>query len=177
MRARSRPALSAVGCGLIVIGVIAGSGRAADATTEPPAGCQVTHPNGRTAPGERPSASVHGGHGLWTALPLDGILRISDTTPLSPSETAGTIHRDGSLSTKFAWWGSKAAAAKLTIRGKRLDGHARPLRLTAGAGAKARSPHFWATRLRFAEPGCWKVTAKSGHARLTFVLAVQRADD
>jgi hypothetical protein len=176
MRAGSRPALSATAaCGVIVIAVIAGAERAHAAA---PADCPVTHPNGRNAPGERPSPSIHGTHGLWTPLPLDGVLRISDTTPLEPDETFGTLHRDGSLSTKFPWWGSTAAAKKLTIRGRRLDGDARPLRLTAGAGSNAtNSPYFWATRLRFAEPGCWKVSAKSGRARLTFIVAVQRADD
>jgi hypothetical protein len=139
------------------------------------AGCHVTHPNGRTAPGERPSDSIHGEHGLWTPLPLDGVLRITTGTPVAAGETLGTIHRDGSLSTKFAWWGSRAAAAKLTIRGTRLDGDVRRLRLTVGPGAIANSPHFWASRLRFATPGCWKIKARSGRAHLTFTVSVQRA--
>ena len=141
------------------------------------AACHVTVPNGRTAPGERPSDTFHGRHGLWTVLPADGVLRITETIGLSPDATYGTIHPDGSLSTKFPWFGSRAAADKLRIRGRRLDGPARRLRLTVGKGAEANSPHFWATRLRFARPGCWRVNARSGRARLAFTLSVQRADD
>ena len=140
--------------------------------------CHVTHPNGRTAPGESPNASFHGKHGLWTVLPLDGVLRITTTTPVPPGETFGTISADGALSTKSPWFGSNSAAAKLTIHGTRIDGPARRLRLTLGEGsASANSPHFWPTRLRFARAGCWRVTAKSGHAHLTFTLSVKRAND
>jgi hypothetical protein len=139
------------------------------------AACHVTHPNGRTPPGGNPSESFHGKHGLWTVLPLDGALRITSTRPVPPGEYFGQISDDGALSTKFPWWGSKSAAAKLTIHGTHIDGRARPLRVTVGQGASANSPHFWPTRLRFARPGCWRVTGKSGHARLTFTLAVSRA--
>jgi hypothetical protein len=183
-----RPRLAAAGCALVLAGVIltgdhvvhAGASSiaiAAPIAAKQPAACDVTHPNGRTPPGEGPSDSAHGEHGLWTALPLDGILRITTRTPVADGETAGTIRRDGSLSTKFPWWGSKAASAKLTIRGRRLDGDARPLRLTIGPGAVANSPHFWPSRLRFATPGCWKVTAKSRRAHLTFTVSVQSAQD
>jgi hypothetical protein len=144
---------------------------------EATAGCRVTHPNGRTAPGESPNESFHGRHGLWTILPLDGVLRITTTRPVPPGETFGSISPYGALSTKFPSWGSRSAAAKLSIRGTRVDGRARPLRLTVGPGASANSPHFWPTRLRFARAGCWRVTAKSGRARLTFTLAVHRARD
>lgn len=142
----------------------------------PSAGCYVTRPNGRAAPGEAPSAAFHGRRGLWTVLPLDGVLRITRTTPVPPGETFGSVGRDGSLATKFPWWGSRSAAARLTIRGERLDGRAAPLRLTAGPGATARSPRFWATRLRFARPGCWRVVAMSGRARLAFTVSVRRVD-
>jgi hypothetical protein len=153
-------------CGLVLLGH-AGVAVAAD--------CDVTHPNGRSAPGERDSDVFHGGHGLWTALPLDGVLRVTTDRP-ADGETVGAIHRDGSLSVKFPWFGSKIAAAKLKIRGTRLDGKARRLRLTIGPGSLARSPHFWASRLHFATPGCWRIKARSGRAHLTFTIAVQRAE-
>lgn len=155
-------------------GEIASTARLAEA---PSAGCHVTHPNGSKAPGEAPSDTSHGKRGLWTQLPLDGVLRITATTPVPPGETFGTMSPDGSLNTKFPWWGSRSAAAKLTIRGTRLDGQARRLRLTGGSGPTANSPHFWPTRLRFSTPGCWRVTAKSGRARLTFTISVHSAND
>ncbi len=120
---------------------------------------------------------MHGGHGIWTALPPDGVVRITTRTPVAAGETAGTVYRDGSLKTKFPWWGSKVAAAKLRIRGTRLDGNARPLRLTIGPGAEANAPHFWPSRLHFATPGCWRIKAKSGRAHLAFTIFVQAAED
>lgn len=140
-------------------------------------GCRVTRPNGRTAPGESLSQSFYGMTGLWTLLPVDDVLRITSVTPVPPGATGGTVHSDGSLSTKFPWWGSRSASARLRIRAKRLDGGARQLRVTAGPGSSARSPHFWPTRLRFATSGCWQVDARSGRAHLTFILSVQAARD
>ena len=146
-------------------------------TVEPAAAvtCHVTHPNGRTPPGEGASPGFHGRRGLWTALPPDGVLRITSTTPVPPGATAGEIHPDGSLTTKFPWFGSRAARPRLVIRGRRLDGPARRFRWTFGPGSEARSPHFWATRLTFARPGCWRVTGRSGRARLRFTVEVQAA--
>ena len=169
----------ATAAALITLVACGGDGPSAnvDLASDAAARCHVTHPNGRTPPGEGPSASNHGAHGLWTVLPLDGVLRITTATPVPPGETFGTVSPSGALRTKFPWWGSKSAAAKLTIRGTRIDGRARSLRLTVGPGATAHAPHFWPTRLRFARPGCWRVTARSGHARLTFTLSVRRAPD
>jgi hypothetical protein len=138
-------------------------------------GCPATRPNGSSAAGQRPSDTFDGERGLWTVLPLDGVLRITTTTPVAPDTTFGKVYADGSLSTKFPWWGSRSAGSKLTIRGYRLDGRARQLRLTVGPGAEAGSPHFWPTRLRFARPGCWRVTGRSGHAGLAFTISVRRA--
>jgi hypothetical protein len=180
-RALTACALAIVASGGIVVAARpSGTGsHASEVALEPaaaqPIGCHVTHPNGRTAPGETPSGTFYGKRGLWTLLPLDGVLRITTTSPAPAGETGGQIHPDGSLSTKFPWWGSRSAAAKLTVRGRRLDGQARRLRLAVGPGATARSPHFWPTMPRFAKAGCWRVTARSGRARLTFTIFVRRA--
>src|SRR4051812_48735133 len=95
-----------------------------------PAACHTTHPNGRTPPGGRPSPTFHGRHGLWTTLPADGVLRITTTRPVPPGQTFSQINPDGSLGTKFPWWGSHAAAPRLTLRAHRLDGPGHPFRLT-----------------------------------------------
>jgi hypothetical protein len=162
---------------VVLIGASLVAVRLPGAASSEAVACHVTKPNGSTAPGERPSDTHHGKRGLWTVLPQDGVLLISMTRPPPPGTTGGTIHADGSLSTKFPWWGSRLAASKLKIRGRRLDAPARRLRLMVGPGATARSPHFWATRLRFASSGCWRVTARSGRARLRFTIAVRSAAD
>ena len=173
----------AITAALIALAGCSGSGHARDAATgtkvdaarDAAAPCRVTHPNGRAAPGESPSVGSYGNQGLWTVLPPDGVLRITTTRPVPPGDTFGQISPAGALSTKFPWFGSTAAHPTLTILGTRLDGRARPLHLRVGPGATANSPHFWATRLRFSTAGCWRVTAKSGPALLTFTLSVKRA--
>jgi hypothetical protein len=170
-------ATRALALAVVLMGAIVVAVRVFGADTSASVACHVTHPNGSRPPGERRSPNHHGKRGLWTVLPLDGMLVITTTHPPPPGTTFGRIYPDGSLSTKFAWWGSRSAAAKLRIRGRRLDGRAPRLRLTAGGGATARSPHFWATWPRFASRGCWRVTARSGRARLTFTIAVRSADD
>jgi hypothetical protein len=165
----------ALALAVVVIGAIGVAVMLSGANSSASVACHVTHPNGSTPPGEHPSDTFHGKRGLWTVLPHDGVLVITTTRPPPPGTTFGKIYPDGSLSTKFAWWGSRSAAAKLRIRGRRLDAPARRLRLTVGAGPTARSPHFWATWPRFASPGCWRVTARSGRARLTFTIAVGSA--
>lgn len=177
MRVHRVATACAVAIVLIGVTVVAVRLFSGESSASADAGCRVTHPNGSTPPGEAPSDTHHGRRGLWTVLPPDGLLVITATGSSRPGTTFGQIHRDGSLSTKFPWWGSRSAAEKLSIRGRRLDGQARLLRMTAGPGAKARSPHFWPTRLRFAEPGCWRVTARSGRARLTFTFLLSRATD
>jgi len=140
--------------------------------------CPVTHPNRSAPPGGTANDSTHGKRGLWTVLPPDGVLRITTRIP-GPGETFGSLYSDGSLSTKFPWFRSRRAGADLVINGRRLDAASPKLHRAfrdGPGGSQAQSPHFWPTRLRFAAPGCWRVTAKSGHtARLTFTLAVERA--
>jgi hypothetical protein len=169
--------VAALALAVLLIGpmVVAGRSSAADSSTS--VLCHVTHPNGSTPPGGRPSETHHGKHGLWTVLPRDGMLVITTTTtrPSPPGTTLGKIYPDGSLSTKFPWWGSRSAAAKLRIRGRRLDGHARRLRLSVGSGPTSTSPHFWPTWPRFSRQGCWRVTARSGRARLAFTIDVRSA--
>ena len=135
--------------------------------------CAVTIANGQAPPGESKSPSDFGNDGLWTLLPVDGKLVVSMTRPLPPGTVFGEFGRDGSISTKFPWWGAKSAGRHLRITGRRLDRNARPLRATI-APAVTRAPHFWATRIKFATQGCWRVTGTTGAQTLTFVVQVVR---
>jgi hypothetical protein len=112
----------------------------------------------------------YGNPRLAAVLPRGGNLVVSDAHPPLPrSAWFGQIHADGSISVKLAWSGS--AHGQLRITGARVDAHARPLRAHVATG----TPHFWASRLTFASPGCWRVTGRVGAARLSFVLAVRTA--
>ena len=135
--------------------------------------CPLTIPNGQAPPGERQSPSDIGNGRLWTLLPTDGKLAITTKVPSPPGTTFGELHHDGSLATRFPWWGGPSAGRRLRISGRRLDQHARPLRARIAAGFTA-APHFWATSITFASEGCWQVTGTAGTAKLAFVLEVMK---
>jgi hypothetical protein len=140
--------------------------------------CPVTQ---RSVATEPPAAGGYNYRkpGLWTPLPPDGMLRISTSVPPGPGATFGRIYADGSLTTKFPWFGSHLASNKLVINGKRLDAPAPRLHRVArnGLGGSVAQgwPHFWPGYLRFPTPGCWRVGARSRHAHRTFTISVERA--
>jgi hypothetical protein len=136
-------------------------------------GCAVTIPNREAPPGESSSPLDFGNGRLWTLLPIDGKLVVSMTGPFPPGTVFGEVHRDGSMATKFPWWGARSAVGHLRITGTRLDGHAKPLRANVAPGL-THAPHFWATRITFATEGCWRVTGTAGTEKLTFVVHVMR---
>jgi hypothetical protein len=98
---------------------------------------------------------------------------ITTTRPPPPGTVIGELSRDGSLATKFPWWGARAVGGHLRISGRRIDSHARPLRASVAPGL-TRAPHFWASTITFATQGCWKVTGTVGTNKLTFVVQVVR---
>jgi hypothetical protein len=156
-----------MGCLLAIGGLWVGAGGAHQSSAA--AGCPVTIPNGSTPPGARPSASHHGNGRLWTVLPLDGKMVVTTKRPSPPGTTAGYVHRDGSISVKWPWWGVKSVGRRLIVTGRR-QGSSRA-RILARIGQR-RTRHFWASVLHFTRKGCWRVTARTRRARLTFVIAV-----
>jgi hypothetical protein len=146
-----------------------GVGARADA----PFHCPATIPNGQAPPGESSNPSDLGHGGLWTLVPVDGKLVITMTRPPPPGTVLGRFHRDGSIGTKFPWWGAESVGRHLRITGSRLDSHANPLRASVAPGL-TRAPHFWASTITFPSQGCWKVTGTAGAGTLTFVLQVIR---
>lgn len=124
--------------------------------------CTVTQPNGNTPPGEQPDNKFYGNGKLWTLLWWpDGTLNYP---PVGP----GIILADGSLQVKVGW--VRGVKGRLTIEGRRLDGHGPPLRawIPEGYGDIG----FQATGVIFPTPGCWEVTGRVQEARLTFVVNV-----
>jgi hypothetical protein len=161
---------------------------AADMTTPvPPASpvtspmpCPVTLANGSTPPGERPSPGYHGNGALSTALWPNGRVVFEPGGP-------GSVEPDGSLSMKWPWWWD--VGRQLTIKGRRLDGAAPPLRAEAPGGRRLDVPpstdsstalevtRFQATALIFPSEGCWEVTGNVGDASLTFVVLVVKVGE
>lgn len=127
---------------------------------EPPVGCPVTLPNGRTPPGEDPHPEHHGNDVLITALWLNGVVLIDP----------GMVLPDGTLGMKWPWW--RLTPGKLSIEGRRLDEDAPALdfEVPDGYGESGFQP----SGLLFPTEGCWEVTGRVGDGSLTFVTWVQR---
>jgi hypothetical protein len=133
--------------------------------------CPVTIANGSGPPSEYPSPDHHGNGALWTALPPGGI------------DKGGTPEPDGSTSQKYPWW-TVGTTGELTIRGRRVDAPAPPLRARSGARSGGGVPEtpfaavpggrFWPSGIYFPTEGCWQVTGRVGRTSLTFVVLMAR---
>jgi hypothetical protein len=129
--------------------------------------CAVTVPNGVVAGSSvrdqssygNPALSV-GPFGLWP----------NGTVIFKPGG-AGFLTSDGALVMKFGW--TRGVPGKLHVTGRRLDGEADPLRLSANDGYG--DIGFQASYLIFPTPGCWEVNARVGKredSRITFITRV-----
>jgi hypothetical protein len=133
--------------------------------------CAMSIPNGLAPPGAPTSGgfAAEFGNGRL-ATQADGVI--------TPAREA-----DGSLSWKFAWWGTREPRQPLAIRGRRLD-PLTPLmtirvheRFVAHANEgyveSAPVPRFWSSSVTFPTEGCWQVTGIVGSVRLSLVVLVQ----
>jgi hypothetical protein len=146
------------------------------ATWSASAGCPVTIPNGRTAPGERRSPDYHGNGKLWTGLARDGRFAVLPRSEdIGPNGVAadGLLLPDGSVAIKAPWWRGPVVRGRLRLRARRLDRPAPRVDRTV-------SPHgygltgFQAMMLRLPTTGCWEGMGSVGGASLTFVTLVWR---
>jgi hypothetical protein len=165
----------------------AGQSSLPQADPESPFTCPVTVPNRRTYT-DIELAPLNGRRGWLTTTAPDG----TKTTVASPlgnhgndalSTTlwpegkvvfkpgaAGFVLEDGALEMKFPWW--RLVRGRLTIKGRRLDGAAPPLRASIPDGYGEIG--FQATELIFPTAGCWEVTGHIGDRSLTFVTLVEK---
>jgi hypothetical protein len=155
--------------------------RPTPARDEPDDSCDPTSANGSTPPGELPSPSWHGNGRLWTNIVgRHGELRFP-TRFSSPDDPAPVgrpgIHADGSATAKVVWIGPRAPGPRwrtkrLRITGRLLDGAAPRIHDRSRSTARNGNPHLWAMYLTFPTPGCWRVTATAGDARLSVRIRV-----
>jgi hypothetical protein len=157
-------AIAAAGV-LIAVGVLVlrGSGAAAS--------CPVTIPSGEPPPDSPSASGWHGSGKVRVGLPEDGRLAVTDEHPPPPGTTPGTVHDDGSISSKFLWWLARSAGRRVRIAG-RLDGGSETHVLARG---RRRLPDYWPSRPRFPSAGCWRVTGRAGRSRLRFTIDVSAA--
>lgn len=125
--------------------------------------CPVTRPNGNSPPGERPSPDFFGNGRLWTVTYYPRLVA-----------TARNVEPDGSIAEKVPWW-ADGVEGGLEISGRRLDGHASPLRSRINSGAPQTGfsgDAFWSSAIIFPTEGCWEISGKVDDITLTFVTLV-----
>ncbi len=142
-------ALTLVVSGLVFVVLAAACGPAGavgrPASTAPPA-CPATFPNGNAPPNERPGTNYDANGKLWTILPPDGTVLVTDP---------GWIEPDGRIGLKWQWWRSAASAGQLTITGRRVDAEAPPLEAVIPEGYGTTGHQT--SGIIFPTPGCWEV--------------------
>jgi hypothetical protein len=144
------------------------SGDASQLSGAPADPCSVTPPDGR---------AVNGNHGdpaeLEVILPGSGLIlgmRRGAKPPPGDHLTTEDVSPGGEIAIKFPWWsGHPKAADRLRISGRSLDGVAGRVR---GDYPRPVSQGLYPGRLVFPAEGCWRVTGRTGPAKLTFVVAV-----
>ena len=107
-------------------------------------------------------------HADWHGKLYVGALWPSGTIIFGP-HGPGFRFADGSMGMKISWYRAPGLRGLLTIRGKRLDAPAAPLRATMWGHSEA---GFQPTTLVFPTEGCWEVTGEVAHTSVTFVTRV-----
>lgn len=120
--------------------------------------CPVTPPNGTAPPGAAPAPTWHGEGRVWIALWTGPVVVAGD----------GYMLADGSIVLKFGWW--RGVEGDLTIRGRRIDAAAPPLRADVPSGYGESG--FQVSGIEFPTEGCWEISGTVGEASLTFVVLV-----
>jgi hypothetical protein len=138
--------------------------------------CPVTLPNYSPANRSKDSAAGfsaaafnHGNANMRVHLTwFDGILRAS---LLTGGGARASVNSDGSISTKLGWW--RGTPGTFSITGRRLDRSAPPLRVSLSR-ASYPTIGFIPSGLTFPTTGCWRISARQGVGRLSFVVMVRR---
>ena len=122
--------------------------------------CPVTIATRTTAPPLRRTGNYHGTNALFTTLWPKGIARARADDDLRP---------DGRIWIKFPWWKGPGGYGKLRITGAGVGGTIGTVsaHIPSGYGRS-----FQATAIIFPREGCFRVTATSGSARVSFVTFV-----
>jgi hypothetical protein len=126
--------------------------------------CPVTVP-GRASP----SGFNYGNARLRAVIWPHGHL-VAGTLPNGGS--FARINRDGSITAKLGWL--RGIPGRLTIRGRRLDASAPPLRARVPSTHSYGQTGFIPTFVIFPTTGCWKVTGEQASAHITFVVKVTK---
>lgn len=161
-----------VSCGRLPLSQATIGPAVAPAAESRQATCQITHPQlPQFIPPAPYSTTVpsaefwYGASSLWTAIPNSG------TWPGLPYES-------GSYTQKVLWWRDgydwrSETSPKLSVRGVRIDGPAKPMASSAATNAFASDiGSSMLVLVQIPAPGCWKITGQYKEASLSFVVWV-----
>ena len=160
----------------VALAVVVCAGKSESASSSTTGGsCPVTVATGRVP---KEVARFGGAEFNYGNANLRVILRPHGTLiagRLPDGGSMATINRDGSISTKLAWWrglSAKLVGHKLVVTGHRLDAPAGRLRAAVpdGYGSQGVQP----TGPTFPTVGCWQVIGKQGNISLSFVVKVTK---
>jgi hypothetical protein len=118
--------------------------------------CALTKSNHRPTPnGAYGRTFNHGNGGIWVVVPPRGTY----------DRGWGTVSRGG-LTAKVAWY-SVVPAGAIAIESRRLDRSAPVWR-----GRATQIGAVQTSGVRFASPGCWRVTGRVGGKALSYIVRV-----
>jgi hypothetical protein len=153
----------------LLLALVPAAAQAGSSTAGP--ACRPTIPAKANVPrgnGVSAASFNYGTRRLRTAIYWPrGVLRAG---MLPDGGSMASLNHDGSISLKLGWW--RGVAGKLTIRARRLDAAAPPVRgdVPDGYGPKG----FQASVITFPTTGCWRVVGAVADARLAFVVRVTK---
>jgi hypothetical protein len=134
--------------------------------------CPVTPANGNSPDARERVAGWHGQHGIWLFLgEKSTIVAFRRAQPPPAGTLLGRALPDGSVYAKILWRRDQRARGRFGVTGRRLDGKAQPLRANVDTSPAA-SATAVPSSLIFPTPGCWRIDAKSGRARLSVAIRV-----
>ncbi len=134
--------------------------------------CLVSRPHGTPPPGALGGGWI-ANSGLATGIGQGATVFVGGG--IATGSTLGFAQTDGSIFAKFLWVRDFRASGVLRVTGRDLFNPEE--RLVAQLGqATGPAGEFVPSHLIFRTSGCWEVTARSGLARLGFVIRVVGRD-
>ncbi|HEX8083307.1 MAG TPA: hypothetical protein VF529_03390 [Solirubrobacteraceae bacterium] len=122
-----------------------------------PTGCDVAAP--------KPGSAISGTFGSELTV----LVPPHEDDGVPPGMTQGRRQPDGSIYAKILWRRDpKRASGRFRVTGRRLDGPGSRLRASVNQDHRK----FVPSSLIFSDPGCWAVRARSGRARVRYVVRV-----
>jgi len=129
--------------------------------------CPVTRPNGND-----PEHGTHGRGDISVFIGSKATFIASDPGYHAPAGTMPAQHlEDGTIYAKFLWMRSRRAYGRFRVTGLEVNKPSAHVRAELDRHL-LKSPYV-PSDIIFPRPGCYRITARGGKARLRFVIKVE----